>query len=91
MLVRLARREVEDDDGEVAMPALSALHRRPSREVFDRAVALVSDSDVTLRELGMRILRELGDEQPGGRRPFREQTVALMRARLRDETSHTRK
>jgi len=86
VLMQLARREVEDDDGEVAMPALSALQRRSSREVFDRAAALVSDSDVTRRELGVRILRELGDEQPGGRRAHREQTVALMRARLRDES-----
>ena len=40
LLLRLARREVEDDD--VAMPALCALHRRPSREVFERAAALVA-------------------------------------------------
>jgi hypothetical protein len=86
VLLRLARREVEDDDGDVAMPALSALHRRPSREVFDRAGALVCDSDATQRELGVRILRELGDQQPGGRRPFSEQTVALMRVRLGEET-----
>ena len=68
------------------MPSLLALHRRPTREVFDRAAALAVDSDVTRRELGVRILRELGDEQPDGRRPFRDETVALMRARLRDET-----
>jgi HEAT repeat protein len=84
VLLRLARREVEDDD--VATPALSALHRRPSREVFDRAVVLVCDSDTAQRELGVRILRELGDEQPGGRRPFSEQTVSLMRVRLGEET-----
>ena len=86
VLLRLARREVEDGDGDVAMPALSALHRWPSREVFDRAAALVCDSDATRRELGVRILRELGDEQPGGRRPFSEQTVSLMRVRLGEET-----
>jgi hypothetical protein len=44
VLIRMARREVEDG-GEVPMPALSALHRRPSWEVFARAAALVSDSD----------------------------------------------
>ena len=86
LLLRLASREVEDDDGDVATPALCALHRRPSREVFDRAATLVGDSDATQRELGVRILRELGDEQPGGRRPFSEQTVALMRVRLGEET-----
>jgi HEAT repeat protein len=86
LLLRLARREIEDDDGDVAMPSLLALHRRPTRAVFDRAAALVGDSDAAQRELGVRILRELGDEQPGGRRPFRDETVPLMRVRLREET-----
>jgi len=86
LLLRLARREVEDDGGDVPMPALSALHRRPSQEVFDHAAALVCDGDGTQRELGVRILRELGDQQPDGRRPFSEQTVALMRVRLGAET-----
>jgi hypothetical protein len=86
LLLRLARREIEDDDGEDPLPSLIALHRRPSREVFDRAATLVRDSDATGRELGVRILRELGDEQPGGRRPFSEETVPLLRARLREET-----
>jgi HEAT repeat protein len=78
LLIRLARREVADDDGERALPALSALHRLSSPEVFDRAAAMVTDSDPAERELGVRILRELDAE---GKR-FRERTVALMRARL---------
>ncbi len=86
VLLQLARREVEDDDGDVPMPALSALHQRPSREIFDRAAALLCASDATQRELGVRILRELGDEQPDGQRPFRDQTVSLMRIRLGEET-----
>jgi hypothetical protein len=86
LLLRLARPEVEDDDSDGAMPALCALHRRASREVFERAAALVGDSGATQRILGVRILRELGDEQPGGRRPFGEQTVALLRVRLGAET-----
>lgn len=86
VLLRLARREVEDDYGDSPRPALVALHLRPTREVFDRAAALVHDNDTTQRELGAQILRDLGDEQPDGRRPFREETVALMQARLRDET-----
>ena len=85
LLLRLARREIEDDY-DAPRPSLLALHRRPTREVFDRAAALVGDSDATQRELGVQILRELGDEQPDGRRPFRDETVSLMRARLRDET-----
>ncbi|SDS96043.1 HEAT repeat-containing protein [Actinoplanes derwentensis] len=82
LLLRSARREVEDDDGDAAMPSLVALQGRATREVFDRACALVVDPEVVLRELGVRILRELGDEQPDGFRPFRGETVALMRARL---------
>ncbi len=85
-MLRLARREIEDDYGDAPRPSLLALHRRATREVFDRAAARVCDSDATQRELGVQILRELGDEQPDGRRPFRDETVALMRARLRDET-----
>jgi hypothetical protein len=87
LLLRLARREIEDDDySDAPKPSLLALHQRPTREVFDRAAALVCDSDATHRKLGARILRELGDEQADGRRPFSHETVALMRARLRDET-----
>ncbi|SNS90966.1 HEAT repeat-containing protein [Actinoplanes regularis] len=86
VLLRLARREIEDDYGDAPRPALVALHRRPTQEVFDRAAALVRNSDATQRELGVQVLRELGDEQPDGCRPFRDETVALLRARLRDET-----
>jgi HEAT repeat protein len=86
VLFRLARREVEDDDGDAPMPSLVALHRRPTREVFDRAATLVVDGEAAQRELGVRILGELGDEQTDGCRPFRDETVALMRARLRAET-----
>ncbi|WIN00288.1 HEAT repeat domain-containing protein [Actinoplanes oblitus] len=86
VLLRLARREVEDDYGDSPRPALAALHLRATREVFDRAAVLVRDNDSTQRELGVQILRELGGERPDGRRPFHDETVALMRARLRDET-----
>ncbi|WP_189329909.1 HEAT repeat domain-containing protein [Actinoplanes ianthinogenes] len=86
LLLRLALREIQDDDGVMALPSLAALHRRPTRQLFDRAAALATDGDPEHRELGVRILRELGDEQPDGRRPFREPTVALLRSRLRDET-----
>lgn len=76
VLLRLARREIEDPYGDAPMPSLVALHQRATREVFARAAALVGDSDATQRELGVLILRELGDEQPDGRRPFRDETVA---------------
>lgn len=86
VLLRLARRGAEDDYGDSPRPALAALHLRPTQEVFERAVALVCDSDAIQRKLGVQILRELGDEQLDGCRPFRNETVALMRARIRDET-----
>ena len=86
LLLRLARREIEDEYGDAPMPSLVALHRRATREVFDRAAALVCDSDTTQRDLGVQILRNLGDEQLDGCRPFRDETVALMRTRLCDET-----
>jgi hypothetical protein len=86
LLLRSALREVRDDDGLVSMPSMIALHRQPTREVFDRAAALISDTDAMRRELGVRILRELGGEQPDGRRPFSSETVTLLHDRLRDET-----
>jgi hypothetical protein len=86
LLLRSALREIKDDDGTAPMPSLLALHRRPTREVFDRATALADDSDAGRRELGVRILRELGDEQPSGRRPFSGETIPLLRNRLREET-----
>ncbi|BCY10410.1 HEAT repeat domain-containing protein [Actinoplanes sp. L3-i22] len=85
LLLRLARREIEDPYGETSQPALVALHQRPTREVFDIAATLLHDNDVTQRELGAQILRNLGDEGPDGR-PFRVETITLMRARLRTET-----
>ncbi|MBB4742143.1 HEAT repeat protein [Actinoplanes octamycinicus] len=85
LLLRLAQREIQDDDGVVGLPSLLALHRRPTRDVFDRAAALTGDSSPRRRELGVRILRELGDEQADGRRPFTEETVPLLLDRLRDE------
>ncbi|MCU7727435.1 HEAT repeat domain-containing protein [Actinoplanes sp. KI2] len=86
VLLGLALREVEDDDPETPLPSLGALHNRPVRQVFDSAAALVRDRDPVRRELGVRILRELGPEQqPDGHRPFRGETVPLLRSALRSE------
>ncbi|MFF5081235.1 HEAT repeat domain-containing protein [Actinoplanes sp. NPDC000266] len=76
LLLRLARREVEDG-GDVPKPHLVELHRRP---VFGRAAELVNDRDASWRALGVAILRELGEGQP-----FRAQTIPLLRARLAQE------
>jgi HEAT repeat protein len=84
LLLRLALAEVEDDaDGPV--PFLVALQQRPDRETFDAAAALLHDSVAARRALGVRILRELGSEQPDGRRPFSAETITLLRTRLRNE------
>ena len=85
LLLRLALREVGDDSGG-PMTFLDALHRRGGPEVFSAAVALVGDTIAVRRELGVRILRELGPEQPGGGRPFSAVTIPLLLDRLRDET-----
>src|SRR4051794_25001910 len=84
VLLRLALRELEDDTDEPAM-SLVALHQRPVRAVFDAAAALMRDGHADERELGVRILRELGPEQPDVRRPFSAETIPLLQARLRDE------
>ncbi|GAA1595913.1 HEAT repeat domain-containing protein [Actinoplanes couchii] len=73
VLLRLALREVEDD-GDAPMPSLVALHRRSTREVFERAVALAGHRDSARRELGVLILREFP--------AFAAETVVLLRERL---------
>jgi HEAT repeat protein len=84
LLIRLALRQVCDDpDGPASF--LVALHGRPAREVFDAAAALVGDELAGRRELGVRILRELGAERADGRRPFSAETVPVLVERLRDE------
>lgn len=82
----MAGREVEEDDADAPVPFLVALHQRPVREVFERAAALVNDGDATRRILGVRILRELGEQQPDGCRPFTGETIPLLRDQLRRES-----
>jgi HEAT repeat protein len=67
-----ARVEVAADD-EVVPVNLVALHGRPTRLVFDTAVSLLPTSDPMDRMLGVRVLRELGDE-----RPFRDAATAAL-------------
>ncbi|GAA4607470.1 hypothetical protein BJY16_006348 [Actinoplanes octamycinicus] len=85
-LMDLAGREVEEDDPDAPVPFLVALHQRPVREVFQRAAELVKVGDVTRRVLGLRILRELGERGPDGRRPSTAETIPLLRDQLRQET-----
>ncbi|WP_327004129.1 hypothetical protein OHA72_55310 [Dactylosporangium sp. NBC_01737] len=56
--------EVEDDDPEWHYDHLLALHGRPTPEVFETARALTRDADPARRELGVRVLREVGRHAP---------------------------
>ncbi|WP_433833273.1 HEAT repeat domain-containing protein [Actinoplanes sp. CA-015351] len=85
LLLRRARREVEEDDPEAPVPFLVAVQQWPTREVFAYATAFMHEDDPIKRVLGLRTLREIGAEQDDGRRPFTAETVPLLRARLRDE------
>jgi HEAT repeat protein len=84
LLVRLALQEI-GEDADQPKPFLVALHGRPERAVFEAAVALLQHDGAAHRELGVRILRELGPEREDGGRPFRAETIPLLRARLRAE------
>jgi HEAT repeat protein len=53
---------IGDEEGSVSY--LVELHRRGSREIFERAVASCSSADVNERMLAVRILRELGGSPP---------------------------
>lgn len=67
------------------VPHLVALHQRATREVFDAAAHLVSSGDRAERELGVLVLRELGNPDTAGRRPFSSEAVPLLEAMLADE------
>nr|WSX53692.1 hypothetical protein OG409_35100 [Streptomyces sp. NBC_00974] len=71
-----------DDD---AVPFLLALHRRPTREVFDRAARLLACEEPLERELGARVLRELGPYDGEGLRPFAAETIDVVLAEMGDE------
>ncbi|MEU9129601.1 HEAT repeat domain-containing protein [Kitasatospora sp. NPDC048540] len=84
-LFAAARCELADEEEDAPVPHLVALHRRPTREVFERAAALLGHDEPQERELGARILRELGAPDEDGRRPFGAETVAVVLRELADE------
>lgn len=75
--------EIGVDGGPLA--CLVALHRRPTREVFDRAARLLAREEPLERELGARILRELGPHDAEGHRPFTAETIDVVLAEMGDE------
>jgi hypothetical protein len=84
-LFAAAATEISEDDDEGQVPHLVALHERPTREVFTTATRLLSGDDPAMRELGARVLRELGQADDTGRRPFSAEAIALLVERLRHE------
>ena len=85
-LDELARRalaeEEKDAAGEdTAWEAINELRRRGSQDVFERARSLVNSTVALERKLGFDVLGQLGLE-----RPFREETVAILRTVLAAES-----
>lgn len=66
-------------------PCLVALHGRPTRQVFERAASLLSREEPEERELGARILRDLGPYDSEGRRPFTAGTIDVILAEMPSE------
>lgn len=85
-LFAAARTEVPEDDPDDPVPHLVALHERPTHEVFGTAAHLLSGDDPATRELGARVLRELGPYDDAGRRPFTDKAVPLLVDRLNQES-----
>jgi hypothetical protein len=87
-LVAVALIEVEEDHEDEPAPHLVALHDRANRDVLDIAIQLLSHDNRIRRELGARILRELGPADPDadGRRPFSAEAVPALRLQLARET-----
>ncbi|MFJ7203903.1 hypothetical protein ACIQWR_10270 [Streptomyces sp. NPDC098789] len=81
--------EIERDDGdEGPAPHLLLLLDRPTREVFERAAGLLAHDEPAQRELGARVLRELGPRAADGSRPFRAETIAVVVAELPSEPDY---
>jgi HEAT repeat protein len=81
-----ARIEIAGADPDSPVPYLVALQERPTEEVFNTAVDLLSDDDPAARELGAWVLRELGPYDDAGRRPFTARAVPALVDRLSQES-----
>ena len=82
-LVAASLAELGTETAESPVPCLIELTRRGTRDVFDRAAALTKSALVAERELGVRILRELG----GLPRPFATEAIPLLLSMLANEAS----
>jgi HEAT repeat protein len=59
-------------------PALEELQNRPTRETFDAAIRLLASDAMPERELGVKILGQLGGSGSDLNRPFREESVLAL-------------
>jgi HEAT repeat protein len=84
-LFERALREIGVEDEDTPLPCLMALHNRPTRHVFECAARLLAGDKPEERELGARVLRELGHSDAEGRRPFTAETVEVVVAGMADE------
>ncbi len=85
-LFAAAQLEVSGDGPERRAPHLVELHECATPEVFERAACLLVGDDPGARELGARVLRELGPADGAGRRPFTADAVPLLVDRLGRES-----
>jgi HEAT repeat protein len=77
--------EVRDEDENSRLAHLVSLHERPNREVFDTAITLTASPDPIRRQLGVRVLRELGLDRLPQSGAFREETIARLLGMLHHE------
>ncbi|GEA86741.1 HEAT repeat domain-containing protein [Cellulomonas cellasea] len=74
-LVEAALEEERHSTGDAPPTYLLELHRRPTEDVLDLALRSTTSADPDERDLGIRILRELGPADETGRRPFSDRVV----------------
>ncbi|GAB3845815.1 hypothetical protein GCM10027610_062830 [Dactylosporangium cerinum] len=84
-LFERAEAEIRADDPEWHWDHLVALHQRPTPEVFETAWALTRDSDPERRELGVRVLREVGRNDPAAADLRRDNAPVLRDLLAREE------
>ncbi|MFC4040557.1 HEAT repeat domain-containing protein [Dactylosporangium siamense] len=87
-LFERALAEIRADDPEWHWDHLVALHQRPTPEVFETARALTHDSDPERRELGVRVLREVGRDDPAAA-ALRRDNAPVLRDLLEHEQDLT--
>ncbi|GAA1234885.1 HEAT repeat domain-containing protein [Oryzihumus leptocrescens] len=84
-LVASALAELRQESADSPVPNIVSLQSLGSREVFDEASRLCDADDSLQRELGVRILRELGPQDSEGRRTYSDEAIPLLLEMLKNE------